>query len=460
MFRRAEMDTRENAGRSNPHPTGASVEAGSGDGKAPIDAFELKPGEGYWLVEGRHKESSLVWWVNFHPSCGPGWEWTTCAGATRFRTKEAAEAAIRLLGAAVPPQLPRSRHRLMALYDFSATEHVDVPPAAAEPAEVVGERDGRSGIARIAGERAKQLTRWSANHDDGHTAGELVEAARDLLRTVEDPCLDKGLWNLARKHPDPIEQLTIAGALIAAEIDRLLRAQRRRDLADRFPLSAEALRDVLAWLGAELAQAKDGAQKRDLALVIGRLSEELQRVTGERDPADTSEADAAAASNGDRPVVCEGCGEKPAVRCTADDVLLCGGCYDEVPRSDPETARQARGDRVHILKCWPKYFDAILAGDKRCELRRDDRGGFEPDDVLRLQEFVPAHHANAADDTLRGDWDAEGYTGAELFAIVTDVVTHDPAYPEIGVPEGFALLSIKLIRSSRRWFTQEEVSHG
>lgn len=346
MFRRAEMDTRENAGRTDPHPTGASVEADSGDGKAPIEPFEPKPGEGYWLVEGRHRASSWVGWVDFRPSCGKGWEWTSCAGATRFRTRETAEAAIRLLRAAVPTKAPPGRLRLTAVYDFSATEHVDVLPAAAAE-HVRGAEDPTcqyGGISRIAAERAKQIKSFSSAYDDGHLHGELLEAAQQLLTAVQDDLVrtPAGIadFGLAERHPDAIDRLVIAGALIAAEIDRRLRQRRWEVLARDCPLSEQGLRQELARLSAEfdLLGKTEGQRRRELLVAISRYTEELQRVTGKRDPADTSEAEAAAA-----PVevtVCQGCGEAEAVRRTADDVPLCGECFEEVAAATPNPALQ------------------------------------------------------------------------------------------------------------------------
>jgi hypothetical protein len=42
--------------------------------------------------------------------------------------------------------------------------------------------------------------------------------------------------------------------------------------------------------------------------------------------------------------------------------------------------------RVHELKTWPQFFDAIAVGVKTFELRNDDRG-FQVGDVLLLNEF-------------------------------------------------------------------------
>lgn len=38
----------------------------------------------------------------------------------------------------------------------------------------------------------------------------------------------------------------------------------------------------------------------------------------------------------------------------------------------------------HNLKTWPAYFDAIERGDKKFEVRRDDRG-FQKGDIVVLQ---------------------------------------------------------------------------
>lgn len=98
----------------------------------------------------------------------------------------------------------------------------------------VGEdfRIAHDGAARIAIEREKQRAKWGDAHDDEHDGGMLaarlaeecdsvpVAVYVDGEETREDP------WGLAEKHAaDPIRRLQIAGALIAAEIDRRLRVQ-------------------------------------------------------------------------------------------------------------------------------------------------------------------------------------------------------------------------------------------
>lgn len=90
-------------------------------------------------------------------------------------------------------------------------------------------------ILLIAAERERQITveGWTAEHDDGHTKCELNEAARAYARAAEVQ-IRSGVhpdhsgfwpWDAAwwKPSPDPIRNLVKAGALIAAEIDRLQR---------------------------------------------------------------------------------------------------------------------------------------------------------------------------------------------------------------------------------------------
>ncbi len=44
--------------------------------------------------------------------------------------------------------------------------------------------------------------------------------------------------------------------------------------------------------------------------------------------------------------------------------------------------------KVHVLKTWRSYFEAVVEGRKRFELRQNDRD-FGVGDVLRLVEWIP-----------------------------------------------------------------------
>lgn len=43
----------------------------------------------------------------------------------------------------------------------------------------------------------------------------------------------------------------------------------------------------------------------------------------------------------------------------------------------------------HKLKCWTPYYNAIVAGDKKFDVRRDDRG-FQKGDTVLLEQYDPA----------------------------------------------------------------------
>lgn len=96
----------------------------------------------------------------------------------------------------------------------------------------------KTGIEMIAAERERQITAegWSAAHDDEHNNQELSiaaecysEASNMLLSGMCSSFVRKSPrrwpWDLSRWKPseDPIRNLVKAGALIAAEIDRLKR---------------------------------------------------------------------------------------------------------------------------------------------------------------------------------------------------------------------------------------------
>lgn len=97
------------------------------------------------------------------------------------------------------------------------------------------------GVARIAAERRRQIERegWTAAHDNGHIGGELAMCAAIYAMHPDDRRFEEDRENdepprmvpigwpfdcCDFKPGDRIRELEKAGALIAAEIDRLLRA--------------------------------------------------------------------------------------------------------------------------------------------------------------------------------------------------------------------------------------------
>lgn len=123
-----------------------------------------------------------------------------------------------------------------------------------------------SGLRLIAAERNRQVEEegWTPEHDDTHDEGELASAAAVYALpmdeyTNEDDRMLIWPWEYAWYKPTPddrLGELVKAGALIAAEIDRLLRVEARS--ACRI---AEAQRKLFSpWKQAEgLLRAKAGA---------------------------------------------------------------------------------------------------------------------------------------------------------------------------------------------------------
>ena len=95
---------------------------------------------------------------------------------------------------------------------------------------------GLAGIDKIGLERLRQISQegWSAEHDDDHRKGEMAFAAACYVKTAAHQSLGdehakrtNGWWPWGEEwwkpSDDPIRNLVKAGALIAAEIDRLQR---------------------------------------------------------------------------------------------------------------------------------------------------------------------------------------------------------------------------------------------
>lgn len=79
----------------------------------------------------------------------------------------------------------------------------------------------------------------------------------------------------------------------------------------------------------------------------------------------------------------------------------------------------------HDLKIWPEYYEAVLNGSKRFELRYNDRN-YQVGDILRLKEY---------DDGL------EVFTGRALYVHVDYVLSR-----HAGLTDGYALLSITFMQ--------------
>lgn len=101
----------------------------------------------------------------------------------------------------------------------------------------------KTGIELITEERERQVSHegWTAAHDQEHHRGELIHAAQSYTMVADaqvkgvrtPPCFIPKFWPWDRQwwkpSEDPVRNLVKAGALIAAEIDRI---QRHREHVD------------------------------------------------------------------------------------------------------------------------------------------------------------------------------------------------------------------------------------
>lgn len=114
------------------------------------------------------------------------------------------------------------------------------------PSKLVGSGRlvGHTGAELIAAERRRQMSveGWTTEHDAKHRGKQLAKAASSYLDTHAEPDVDHPrsphlnapCWNWPwskkwwKPSKDPVRNLVKAGALIAAEIDRLLAAEKTR----------------------------------------------------------------------------------------------------------------------------------------------------------------------------------------------------------------------------------------
>lgn len=98
-----------------------------------------------------------------------------------------------------------------------------------------------SGVELIAAERKRQIEEegWTAEHDDAeHAIGDLARsgvcyASLMMYESPERTMKPPALWPWADRYwkpsPNQLRNLAKAGALIAAEMDRLIRQEARLD---------------------------------------------------------------------------------------------------------------------------------------------------------------------------------------------------------------------------------------
>lgn len=99
----------------------------------------------------------------------------------------------------------------------------------------------------------------------------------------------------------------------------------------------------------------------------------------------------------------------------------------------------SREPQEHLLKTWPSEWQAIRAGHKRFEWRKDDRAsGYRVGDTLVLREYNPHSRAFVGEHTVPRTYN-------DLRALVTYVLRGDTVGATFGVPEGYCIMSIRLL---------------
>lgn len=81
--------------------------------------------------------------------------------------------------------------------------------------------------------------------------------------------------------------------------------------------------------------------------------------------------------------------------------------------------------KAHRLKTWPQYLSAVITGEKKFELRKDDRK-FEEGDYLILEGWNP---------------DIGQYTNATVILEVVYILRG----PAFGLKKGFVIMSCDIV---------------
>jgi hypothetical protein len=103
--------------------------------------------------------------------------------------------------------------------------------------------------------------------------------------------------------------------------------------------------------------------------------------------------------------------------------------------STGEAAANARAERAiafdHRLKCWPEFFEPIIDGAKKHDLRRADDRDFGVGDKVLLEEYDPERRS---------------YTGRTVIVQITYITSADLpcALSKDALHSDFCILSIAL----------------
>lgn len=98
------------------------------------------------------------------------------------------------------------------------------------------------------------------------------------------------------------------------------------------------------------------------------------------------------------------------------------------------------------LKAWPCEFEAIAAGLKRAEYRREDGPRFEVNETILLEEWRPRRTGLGSGKAV--SMPPGGLKGRRTGRTIRVRVSHVLRGPEWGVPDGMVILSIFVLDDS------------
>lgn len=93
------------------------------------------------------------------------------------------------------------------------------------------------------------------------------------------------------------------------------------------------------------------------------------------------------------------------------------------------TPRHVPGAIAHSVKCWPEFFEEILADRKKFDLRKNDRS-YAVDDWLELHEWQPDRREEDC---------KEGAASGRILTVRITCITSGLA----GLKEGYVILGIQ-----------------
>ena len=92
--------------------------------------------------------------------------------------------------------------------------------------------------------------------------------------------------------------------------------------------------------------------------------------------------------------------------------------------------QQKRKPVIHELKTWPAFYDSLVRGNKKFELRKNDRD-FQIGDMVQLKEYDP---------------NVDYYTGRYIIARINYILL---TAESMGLKEGYCIFCFEIIENHK-----------